>query len=382
MGKFAFLIHPLSLEDVARYEPGAKGKGRAIIEKILSWMPCWTTAHVTDVRSRSTGAEAEGWFITVPLMPEHFVTFPREEVYGRIMRACEMGAELGAEIVGLGAFTGVVGDGGVTIAERSPIPVTTGNSLTVAAAVQSLLRGAREMEVDPKDAVCAVIGATGSIGGAVVRMLGSQVGRMVLVARNQTRLEKFACEVSEEIAAPVSFTTDVGEGVRQADLIVTATSSTLEIIHPEDLRPGAVVAEVSLPHDVSRRVAHERPDVLVIEGGNMRVPGEPRFMRVREEGEEFDLGLPRGTALACMSETMTLALEGRYENYSLGRGIQLEKVLEIEAMAERHGFALADLRAFDIAISAEQLARTREAARAARLGGPAEAREGVGKGAR
>ena len=31
---------------------------------------------------------------------------------------------------------------------------------------------------------------------------------------------------------------------------------------PEDLRPGAVVCEVSLPHDVSRRVAVERPGKL------------------------------------------------------------------------------------------------------------------------
>lgn len=368
MGKFAFLIHPLSLEDIARYEPGARGKGPAIVKKILYWMPCWATAHVTGVRSRATGAEIEGWFITVPLFPELFVSLPREEVYERILRACNIGAELGAEIVGLGAFTGVVGDGGVTVAERSPIPVTTGNSLTVAAAVQSLLRGAHEMDIDPARATCAVIGATGSIGAAVVRMLGNRVGRMVLVARNHTRLAKFAHDVAGQVAAPLSYTTDVSEGVRQAELIVTATSSTLEIIHPEDLQPGAVVCEVSLPHDVSRRVAHERPDVLVIEGGNMRVPGSPRFMRVREQGEEFDLGLPPATALACMSETMTLALEGRHENYSLGRGIKLEQVLEIEELATRHGFELADLRAFDAAISSEQIARTREAARNARLG--------------
>ena len=37
--KFCFVIHPTSLEDVVRYEPGAVGKGRAIIEKILDWMP-------------------------------------------------------------------------------------------------------------------------------------------------------------------------------------------------------------------------------------------------------------------------------------------------------------------------------------------------------
>ena len=73
--------------------------------------------------------------------------FPRDEVYTRIVRAIEIGAELGARDRAASAhLPGVVGDGGVTIAERSPIPVTTGNSFTIAAAIQSLFRGAREME--------------------------------------------------------------------------------------------------------------------------------------------------------------------------------------------------------------------------------------------
>jgi fatty aldehyde-generating acyl-ACP reductase len=145
-------------------------------------------------------------------------------------------------------------------------------------------------------------------------------------------------------------------------LILTATSSTQDIIQPEDLLPGAVVCELSLPHDVSRRVALERPDVLVTEGGNMVVPGTPYFERVREPGQEFDLNLPPRTALACMSETMVLALEHRAESYTLGRGIDVNKVVEIEEMATRCGFTLADMRAFDAAITPEKIAATREAA--------------------
>ena len=55
-----------------------------------------------------------------------------------------------------------------------------------------------------------------------------------------------------------------------------------------------------------------------------------------------------------MSETMILALEGRLEPYTLGRGIELEKVVEIGEMAERCGFELADMRAFDAAITPEK----------------------------
>jgi len=366
MAPFCFVIHPLSFEDVVRYEPGAAGKGKPIIAKILEWMPAWAAAHVTGVRTPD-GRTTEGWFVAAPLLPAQMLALPREEVYGRILAAIEIGASLGARVAGLGAFTAVVGDGGLTIAERSPIPVTTGNSLTIATAVRSLFHGAEEMGIDAAASTAVVVGATGSIGTACAHLIAPRVRRLILVARNETRLRKVHAAVAERYACEVTYDVDVAAAVRQADLVLTATSSTQEVIEPEALRPGAVVCEVSLPHDVSRRVAVERPDVLVIEGGNLRAPGPMRWERVREPGTDFDLGLPRGTALACMSETMVLALCERYESFTLGRGIDLAKVREIDALADAAGFRLADMRAFDLPVTREKLAATRAAASAARM---------------
>jgi fatty aldehyde-generating acyl-ACP reductase len=361
MNRFCFVIHPLSLEDVARYEPGAKGKGEPIMRKIMAWMPSYAAVHVTGVRTPD-GRETEGWFVAAPLLAEQMLEFPREEVYERILRAIEIGVELGAQIAGLGAFTGVVGDAGITINERAPIPVTTGNSLTIASGVASLFRAAQEMDVDPASSTAAVIGATGSIGAACVQLIAPKVARLILVARNETRLRKLHEQLAGRLECDLSFTTDIRAAVRASQLVLTATTSTQDVIEPADLQTGAAVCELSLPHDVGRRVAQERPDVLVVEGGNMLVPGTPRFERVREPGTDFDLNLPPRTALACMSETMVLALEGRIEPYTLGRGIDVEKVIEIEAMASRCGFALAGMRAFDAAITPEQIAATRSAA--------------------
>jgi fatty aldehyde-generating acyl-ACP reductase len=130
MVPFCFVIHPLSFEDVIRYEPGAAGKGRPIVAKILEWMPSYAAAHLTGIRTPD-GRETEGWFVAAPLLPSQMLEFPRDDVYARILAAIDVGVSLGARIAGLGAFTGVIGDGGVTIAGRSPIPVTTGNSLTI-----------------------------------------------------------------------------------------------------------------------------------------------------------------------------------------------------------------------------------------------------------
>jgi len=361
MTKFCFVIHPLSFEDVVRYEPGAKGKGKPIVAKIMEWMPSWAAAHVTGIRTPD-GRETEGWFVAAGLLPQQMLDLPRERVYERILKAIEIGADLGAQVAGLGAFTGVVGDGGVTVAERSPIPVTTGNSLTIAAGVRSLFRGANEMGIDARQATAVVVGATGSIGGACVELIAPHVAHVILVARNETRLRKFHESLRGRLPCGSSFTTDIADAVGRAELVLTATTSTQDVIEPEDLRTGAVVCELSLPHDVSRRVAALRPDVLVLEGGNLRVPGEMKWWRMREPGEPFDMGLPAGTALACMSETMVLALENRCEPFTLGRGIELDKVREIDALATKAGFELADMRAFDLPISREAIAQTRAAA--------------------
>jgi len=217
------------------------------------------------------------------------------------------------------------------------------------------------MEIDVPLAHALVIGATGSIGSACSQILGNKVASLTLAARNATRLKNLTHAMQPHVAARLDWTTDIQEAVRRADLIVTATASVGNVVEPEDLKPGAVVCEVSLPHDVSRRVATERDDVLVTEGGNIKIPGDPNF--------NFDFGLPDAIALACMSETMILALENRLANYSLGRGINLDKVLEIERLADKHGFELAGMRAFDKPVAAETIASIRDKACRARAGG-------------
>jgi hypothetical protein len=63
-----------------------------------------------------------------------------------------------------------------------------------------------------------------------------------------------------------------------------------------------------------------------------------------------------------MSETALLALSDRCESFTLGRGIDIAKVREIEGLAAAAGFSLADMRAFDTAVTREKIASVRAAA--------------------
>jgi len=69
----------------------------------------------------------------------------------------------------------------------------------------------------------------------------------------------------------------------------------------------------------------------------------------------FNFGFPSGMACACMAETRTLALEGRFEDYTLGKSISRQGVEEITAMAAKHGFRLSDFRSFEGDVTEEQI---------------------------
>jgi hypothetical protein len=63
-----------------------------------------------------------------------------------------------------------------------------------------------------------------------------------------------------------------------------------------------------------------------------------------------------------MAETMILALEGRYENFSIGRDLSMEKVKEIAALADKHGFKLAGFRSFERQVTDEYIDGVKKAA--------------------
>lgn len=358
MKRFGFLIHPLGMADVVRYAPGARGKREPLVAKILEWMPPYEASTITGVRSAATRETIEGRFVTVPMLPRQFIEMDRQWVLDRVLRGAELAQELGCQIVGLGGYNSVVGDAGKAVAARLDVAVTSGNSLTVATALQATLKAAETMDIDLSRCNLAIVGATGSIGSVCARVLARQVKRLSLVARSQSRLKSLAEKILSESRCAVAIEKDLERGIREADIIVSATSSGGGIIKPEFLKPGAVVCDVALPHDVCREVALARPDVFVIEGGVVEVPGNVEF--------NFDFGYPRGMAMACMAETMVLTLENRLEDYSLGRGLNYDRVEEIACLAARHGFRPAGFRAFDEPVSVERIAEVRAAAAAQR----------------
>jgi len=161
---------------------------------------------------------------------------------------------------------------------------------------------------------------------------------MLLVGRDNDRLNQAARLIGAAGCDAVTVSTAAADIVR-ADIVVTVTSSGGALIEPAMLKRGAIVCDVSRPRDVSQWVSSMRKDVLVIDGGLVHVPGDVRF--------GFDYGLPPDLTYACIAETMTLAFEGIFEDYSVGKDLALAQIQEADALATKHGFALAALRSFE-----------------------------------
>jgi predicted amino acid dehydrogenase len=248
--------------------------------------------------------------------------------------------------VGLGAFTKVVGDAGVTVARRAPIPVTTGNSLTIAATLETAKLTARRMGwPDLTHARAMVVGATGSIGSVCSRLLAAAVRDVVLVSIEPERLAALERTIEAETpGARVALDTTTTANVGECDLIVTATSAFGQrVLDVSQCKPGAVILDVALPPDISAEEAAVRPDVLVVESGEVLIPGPVEF--------SFDIGLPRGVAYACLAEAALLAMEGRFECFTLGRDVDPAKVKEIYRLFRRHRFEIAPLRTFGVPLT-------------------------------
>jgi len=143
------------------------------------------------------------------------------------------------------------------------------------------------------------------------------------------------------------------------DVIVTASSagSNENILEIEKVKPGCVITDVNRPLNFTIKDAKRRPDVLIIASGEIALPGEPEMQSI---------GLPPGVAYASLAEAIVLALEGRFENFSVGRDIQWEKVSEIYKLGLKHGMKLSAISGLEGVLKHDDFVRVRDLARIAR----------------
>ena len=202
-----------------------------VVEKTIAYIPPIVYSHVTGIVS-DTGDEAEGWRSTVGGAPKQMLAHPPEFTYSRLLEAAELSRRLGAQLMGLGAFTKVVGDAGVTVAKQAKLPVTTGNSYSASAPCGRRTRRSAGSG-SPRSTTTAhcrgkamVVGASGAIGSACARLLALASDELWLVSPETAKLLQIKQDIEPTHRAPsCTWATDPSAALADMDVIVTAPSA-------------------------------------------------------------------------------------------------------------------------------------------------------------
>jgi acetylornithine/succinyldiaminopimelate/putrescine aminotransferase/predicted amino acid dehydrogenase/acyl carrier protein len=388
--RFAFLLHPLDDQSYADYDTSLSILDASELNEFatsLDGLIDPVIGSTVDIES-AKGVRARGDFIMLSHTAEQFRRLPQRDAVAVLKAGLRLALARGARIVGLGAYTSVVSGGGAQLLDAG-VALTSGNSYTVVAGIEALdsamQRAGRQW---PESRAC-VVGAAGAIGACMAVLLARRTGQLVLVgnpahepAIGRARLLAVARTIVLQAAHPddkadepihagsvaaviagriargiapdtviqelevsgALILTSQSSAIALADVGVTATSFPGKLVDDDMLRSGAILCDISRPRSFDASIVQRRPDVLVIDGGIIALPGKPRV---------GPYGIEHGTSYACMAETMLLALEGRFEHTSVGGTLDMSEISRQRRLARKHGFTLAGLQSFGRPLSDE-----------------------------
>jgi acetylornithine/succinyldiaminopimelate/putrescine aminotransferase/acyl-CoA synthetase (AMP-forming)/AMP-acid ligase II/predicted amino acid dehydrogenase/acyl carrier protein len=377
-GRWAFLAHPVSAASYSQLDGSlacfADEQVAELADRLAGGLEPFV---VGGARIETHAGAASGQFIVVPHDSLTLSREPRRSL-ATIREAAKLARDGGAGILGLGGYVSIASNGGAALASAG-VPLTTGNSYTAIMAADAVEVACGKLGLPLEGATVGVVGGGGSVGQALSYLMAQRVGRLLLIGNPADReaslkrlrgaaegivgaLLEEAGERPGELAARaldrcrrngadasgvtnwliaegrLAATLSMEAALPDCDAVLIATSSPDLTVAPELLRHGALVCDVSQPRNIDARMLHGRPDVLVLDGGLVAVPGAPDL--------GWSFGLPAGIAFACMCEPMILALEGRYGAAPQQLGVPLDYLRALRRWGARHGFRSAEPRSF------------------------------------
>lgn len=308
------------------------------IRDILPWIPPRTVCHV-EVESIA-GANARGLYIDSFIPPDRLDSAWIHENLVRVRGAAACAIRSGAKIVSLGGFSSILIEGNFDqLPEKQDTVFTTGNTLTVGFIVEAIGKMCGLKGRDLRKSTLLIVGATGDVGSGCARCLSPAVGRVLLNARNIERLRRLAAELQTD-GVPVEIAADPRQFSAEADIVICAASLASPLLFPGRIASDALICDAGYPKNLTP--SKETEDATIFFGGLGQIRGGLKFT------PDFNGILNRhpfpDVVHGCLLEGMALALEGRHEPYSQGRGfITPARVAEIRTIAARHGIFLAPL---------------------------------------
>ncbi len=307
--------------------------GHLLTEENLRQLPQeWIQGNLIvapELNIHGTKGVLTGLLLTAKQMMEQ----PLEKVRKNVLDAAVfLQNNYNVDLVQLGALTTSVTSGGLWLIDQKEYTgyVNHGDSYTASITCQTVHKGLQMFNKKPKDTFLAIVGAYGVIGEAVSKILVPEFSNTLLVGRREEKLK----ELAQQIKGRFETTTELTK-IKDADIVVTATSHPTALLHSQHLKKNAIVVDVSQPPNVSPETCQKRPDICRIDGGFVDFPIE--YYRPIP-------GIPKGKNLACIVEVIMQAMENERKNH-VG-SIDLKHLKKTEKWGKKYGFILNELTNF------------------------------------
>jgi predicted amino acid dehydrogenase len=350
MYDYALIIHPTNEELLHKYEPGMKHKPRPLVKKVLEWMSPFEASVVEGLKS-NLGRTAKGALVMCPLLMEQMLTLSPSKVMKSVIATMEFAKNLEPKIIGLTAYAAFSGNKGSDLAQVVDLPLTTGTNYTLAMIPETILRAADLMEIDLSSTHILVIGATSNVGRYSIEILSHFVSGMFITAHNEDKLNLLLSELPKEKRNKLHRIRELKPILDKVKIVIIATNRIPAEFEINKLNPGTIIFDASYPRRISSSM---RNDILVIDGVAIKPPGDVDF--------HFDFGLPKGLCYPCMAEPIILALERKFENYSLGKEVNADRIREILRLGAKHGFEISGLTSQERVISHDEILKVKHEA--------------------
>ena len=333
--KVGWLFHLIDADDLISLEPAAARLSYAERERFLRHFAPRANPLVMnsfDVQS-TTGAKVRFYAIALPFTSGQMKQWLDQADFFRVRhsidKAIKVARFIGCDVIALGQYTSIVTRNATTL-DLPHVGLTTGNSYTIALALEAVERAAEERGLDLSAATLAVVGASGNIGQTCAEILAPRFERTVLLGSRKPsalrRLEALRARLPRASVDQDPLT------LRNADVVLAAANAPKPFLNADVFARDAIVCDLSVPAAVRPEVKDERADVLLIGGGIARLP-------FGEDHGIVGFPLAPGHVYGCMAETMLLGLEGVRDATFTG-SLPAEHVFRLAAMAKRHGFTL------------------------------------------
>jgi predicted amino acid dehydrogenase len=362
VNRFAYLIHPLLQKHLKKIKAvemlsSIAPKSMDTVEKLMAHSPPFVYSRVKGIKS-PTGVEAEGWLISLGETSDEMEKHSPDFTTKKILKAAEKAKKLGAQVMGISMLPKGMHGTSIEVGKHAALPITTGNSYTASTALWAAADAVRQMGLSKlKDgkilkAKAMVIGATGDVGAICARLLATAFEQVYIVSRNMAKLLSLQETLQQQKKGlKLQVSTRADRFLDDMDVVVIASAGARESVDIMRVKPGCVITDITRPMMFSHKEVAKRQDVLVITGGEIQLPGEAIEMK--------DIGLPHGVGYAGLAETIILALEGRFEDFTKGSNTEWEKVKEIYKLGIKHGMTLSSISGVDGPLSEEDILRVK-----------------------